>query len=153
MICNFPLLFSYSKNIRMWTLISTSNHMFKRQIWDKFTELTFLKFWNFPSKARENSKFQKMNEVNFPQISRINMWFLVNHMLQALTCFTWEISKFQKVNSINLSQISLLNMWLIVLIVNEIKKIRDITIYRFIFAFYVVNIVLCFSYHHYNLRT
>ena len=25
-----------------------------------------------------------MNEVNVPQILRINMWFLVNHMWQAL---------------------------------------------------------------------
>ena len=37
-----------------------------------------------------------MNEENFPEISRINMWFLVNHMLQAPACFTREISKFQK---------------------------------------------------------
>ena len=96
MICNSPVLLSHSKNIRMSTLISTSNQMFKREIWDKCTEFTFLKFWSFPSKTREISKFQKMNEVNFPQISRINMWFLVNHMLQALTCFTREISKFQK---------------------------------------------------------
>ena len=43
-------------------LICTSNHMFKREIWDKFTEFTFL-----------TSKCQKMNEVNFPQISQINM--------------------------------------------------------------------------------
>ena len=96
MICNFPVLFSHSKNIRMSTLISTSNHMFKREIWDKGTESTFLKFWNFPSKRREISKFQKMDQLNFPQISRTNMWSLVNHMLQALTCFTREISKFQK---------------------------------------------------------
>ena len=27
--------------------ISTSNHMFKREIWDKFTEFTFLRFQNF----------------------------------------------------------------------------------------------------------
>ena len=40
-------------------VISTRNHMFKREIWDKL---------------------QKMNEVNFPQISRIYMWFLVNQM-------------------------------------------------------------------------
>ena len=25
-----------------------------------------------------------MNEINFPQISRINMWFMGNHMWQAL---------------------------------------------------------------------
>ena len=39
--------------------ICTSNHMFKREIWDKFTEFTFLKF--------QISKYQKMNEVNFPK--------------------------------------------------------------------------------------
>ena len=65
-------------------LICTSNHMFKKEIWDKFMELTFLKFWNLPSETRENSKFQKMSEVNFLQISRMNMWFLVNHMWKAL---------------------------------------------------------------------
>ena len=62
-------------------ILCASNHMFKREIWDKFTEFTFLKFWNLPSETCEVSKFQKMNEVNFPQISRINMWFLVNHMV------------------------------------------------------------------------
>ena len=40
----------------MSRLICTSNHMLKREIWDKFTEFTFL----IP-------KFQKMNEENFPQ--------------------------------------------------------------------------------------
>ena len=39
---------------------------------------------NLPSslfcETREISKFYKMNEVNFSQISLINMWFLVNHM-------------------------------------------------------------------------
>ena len=43
-----------SENIQK---ICTSNHMFKRENWDKF---------------------RKMNEVNFPQISWINMWFLLN---------------------------------------------------------------------------
>ena len=45
--------------------------MFKKEIWDNFNEFTF-------------SKLQKMKEVNFSQISRINKWFLVNHMWQAL---------------------------------------------------------------------
>ena len=44
---------------------------------------SLLKFWSLPSEAREISKLQKMNEVNFPQISWINMWFPVNLMLQA----------------------------------------------------------------------
>ena len=48
--------------------------MFKREIWDKLTKFTFLKFvWN-----EGDFKISKINEVNFPQISRINMWFLVN---------------------------------------------------------------------------
>ena len=39
------------------------------------------------------------------------------------------------------------------LIFNERKKNRNITIKPFTFTFYVVNIVLYFSYHHYNFRT
>ena len=69
-----PWDFQNKKISTYYTDVSTSNHMFKREILDKFTEFTFLKI----------SKFQKMNEVNLPQISRINMWFLVNHMCQAL---------------------------------------------------------------------
>ena len=31
--------------VEIWlSVISTSNHMFKREIWDKFTEFTYLKF-------------------------------------------------------------------------------------------------------------
>ena len=40
-------------------------------------------FWNFEISQEKRGRFQnfkKKNEVNFPQISRINMWFLVNHM-------------------------------------------------------------------------
>ena len=59
-------------------------------------------FWNF------KIKISKMSEVNFPQISQINMWFLVNHMWQALkehtrvriTQKTININKFNKHNSI-----------------------------------------------------
>ena len=39
--------------------------MFKREIWDKFTEFTFLKFWNLPSETREISKFQKNERGKF----------------------------------------------------------------------------------------
>ena len=53
--------------------ICASNHMAKREIWDKFTRLTFLKIKNLPSETREISKFQKTNEVNYPKNSRINM--------------------------------------------------------------------------------
>ena len=45
-------------------------------------------FWNFKIsrvKRGRYSKFQKMYGVNkFPHYLRINMWFLVNHMWQAL---------------------------------------------------------------------
>ena len=37
----YILLVVYGETV----LISTSNHMFKRENWDKFTEFTFLKFW------------------------------------------------------------------------------------------------------------
>ena len=33
-----------SQNNNNLVIISTSNHVFKRKIWDKFTEFTFLKF-------------------------------------------------------------------------------------------------------------
>ena len=48
--------------------------MFKSEIWDKFTDFTFLKFLNLPRETREVSNLQKMNEVNFPKILRINIW-------------------------------------------------------------------------------
>ena len=65
--------------------ICTSNHMCKKEIWDKFTEFTFLKKKKkSPEWNERDFKISKMNEVNFPQISRINMWFLVNHMWQPL---------------------------------------------------------------------
>ena len=36
--------------------------MFIREICEKFTESTFLNFWNLPSETREISEFQKMND-------------------------------------------------------------------------------------------
>ena len=49
--------------------ISTSNHMLKREIWDKFNEI-----WDkFTETHQKISKFQKMKDVNFPQISQINV--------------------------------------------------------------------------------
>ena len=57
--------------------ICISNHMFKREIWDKFTEISRVHFFEIlkfqKSETREISKFQKMNEVNFPKVSRINI--------------------------------------------------------------------------------
>ena len=37
-------------------VISTSNHMFKRKIWDKFTEFTFLKFCEGDFKISKNER-------------------------------------------------------------------------------------------------
>ena len=51
--------------------------MFKKEIWDILTEFTFFEIL-------KDFKISKMNKVDFPQISRINMPFLVNHMWQAL---------------------------------------------------------------------
>ena len=50
----------------MFAFFSTSNHMFKRDIWDKF---------------------QNMNEVNFPQISQINSdsWLIICEKLSKST--------------------------------------------------------------------
>ena len=62
-----------------------------RKIWDKFTEFTFLN-------SREISKVQKNSEVNCPQISRINMWFLINHMWQALKEHTSKGKNYTKKN-------------------------------------------------------
>ena len=39
-----------TKLLSIYSSISTSNHMFKREIWDEFTEFTFLKFWNQKSR-------------------------------------------------------------------------------------------------------
>ena len=47
--------------------------MFKRGIWDKFTKFTFFKLEKYPEYNKGDSKFQKMNEVKFPQISQIRM--------------------------------------------------------------------------------
>ena len=59
--------------------------MFKREIWDKYTEDTFLKFWNLKKKIKFwDFKISKNERDKLSQISRINMWFLVNHVWQAL---------------------------------------------------------------------
>ena len=68
----------------------------------------FVKFRKNLPCSSEISKLQKINEVNFPQISRINMRFLFNHMWQALKDHTRvritqkqsvNINKFNKHNS------------------------------------------------------
>ena len=90
----------YSRNLQMLSIIETF-----------VLVITYLreKFGiNLPSSLFWNSKFQKMNEVNFPQISRIKMRFLVNHMLQAfkehtrvrIIQKTININKFNKHDSI-----------------------------------------------------
>ena len=35
------------------SILRTRNYKFKKEIWDKFTEFTFLKFWNLPRETRE----------------------------------------------------------------------------------------------------
>ena len=52
--------------------------------WKLFHETLHLSLLKSPSETRKISKSQKMNEVNYPQISWINIWFLVNHTWQAL---------------------------------------------------------------------
>ena len=72
----------------------------------KFTEFTFLKFWNLSSETRKISKFQKMNEVNFPKISWIILWFLVNHTWQALNAI-------QEHTRVRITQKTINQYWLI----------------------------------------
>ena len=84
--------------------ICTTNHVFKRKIWDKFTEFTFWKYSNLQSETKEISKFQKMNEVNFPEISRIDILFLLNHMWKVLKEHTRV--KLHKIQSININKVN-----------------------------------------------
>ena len=86
---NSKRLWSSWPNIKFTKRIATSEIVYK--FMDSFVlVITCLRgkfginlpsspFWNF-----ETSKFWKMNELNFTQISRINMLFLVNHMWQAV---------------------------------------------------------------------
>ena len=100
-------------NVKYWLILYHATH---HTCWrGKFRinlRVHFFEILNSPGwKKREISKFQKMNEVNFLQISRINMWFLVNNMWQALKEHTRvriiqkqsiNINKFNKHNSITL---------------------------------------------------
>ena len=53
-------------------VISTSNHMFRRAIWDKLLKCIF--------ESSEISKCSKITRVIYPQKSpKPNMWLLVNH--------------------------------------------------------------------------
>ena len=80
MICNFPLLFSHFKNIRMSTLftiiityylliiiiiiIITKSHNNYCSVGVIYL-VHFLKFWNVPRFSREISKFQKSELAKF----------------------------------------------------------------------------------------
>ena len=84
----------------------------------------FVKFRKNLPCSSEISKLQKINEVNFPQISRINMRFLFNHMWQALKDHT-RVRITQK-ESVNINKFNMHNfitptlqwlMWLFVVII------------------------------------
>ena len=91
---NSKRLWSSWPNIKFTKRIATSEIVYK--FTDSFVlvitclrrkfEINLLSspFWNLPSETREISKFWKMKGLNFTQISRINMLFLVNHMWQAV---------------------------------------------------------------------
>ena len=86
-----------SHNNNNLVIISTSNHVFKRKIWDKFTEFTFLKFWNIPSETREISNVQKMNQVNSPQISLVNhTWQTIKRVHKGKN-YTKTINQYQQI--------------------------------------------------------
>ena len=129
MICNFPLLFSHSKNIRMSTLITiiityylliiiiiiTKSHNNYCSV--GVMELCLLNLLILIDCFLCNSYpcvlFESLSHV-INQESHVCWWYLgkiyLVHFLKI-----WKKSEFQnfkKVNLVNLSQISLLNMWL-----------------------------------------
>ena len=68
-------------------LISTSNHMFGRAIWDKLPECIFE---NFEIK-REHFQISKNHEGDLSQISpEANIWLLVNHTKPSNTLYLNE---------------------------------------------------------------
>ena len=99
--------------------------MFKREIWDKFTEFTFLKFWNLPSETCESLQ-HVINQKSHVYSWNLSKIYLV-HFLKFwnLPRFTREISKFQKSELGTFISISLLNMWLLVLIKVDIRMFLE----------------------------
>ena len=69
--------------IQVWHKISTSNHIFKGDIWDKFAGFTFLKFWNLLSKTREISKLQKNERGKFSPnfTNKHDSWLIIHDKL------------------------------------------------------------------------
>ena len=73
---------------------STSNHMFKSKIWDKFTEFTFFKFWNLPSETCESLQ-HVINQESHVYLWNLRKIYLVHFSkLWNLHRFTREILKF-----------------------------------------------------------
>ena len=86
--------------------VSTSNHMFTREIWDKFTEFTFLKFSpNFTNKhvipglSHMTSSQKAHKGKNYTKKQSIN------------------INKFDKHNSITPKMQQLLRLFVIIIII------------------------------------
>ena len=110
-----------------------------RDKWDKFPEFTFLKLWNLPSKTREISKFQKMNqpyvtlEIVNPDISGI-FWTLkylkLNTYLDSsqsvmMECFTKIFKSYDYIS--NVLYPSSLTMFWINLLLNKYSLICRVT--------------------------
>ena len=129
--CNFPLLFSYSKNIRMSTLITiiityylliiiiiiTKSHNNYCSV--GVMELCLLNLLILIDCFLCNSYpcmlFESLSHV-INQESHVYSWSLGKIYLARFLKF-WNLLRFQnfkKVNSVNLSEVSLLNIWLLV---------------------------------------
>ena len=75
----FLIVHNYFYYVRLLTLISTSNHMFARAIWDKLPESIFE---NFEIAQVEWGQFQifKNHEGDLShKFLEPNMWLLINH--------------------------------------------------------------------------
>ena len=89
--CVILTLVCSSRACHMWL---TRNHMFIREIWEKFTSFIV---WNFEISLVSLGRFQsfkKVNSVNLSQISHLNMWLLVLSTWLSEICLTSLIALF-----------------------------------------------------------
>ena len=96
--CVILTLVCSSRACHMWL---TRNHMFIREIWEKFTSFIV---WNFEISLVSLGRFQsfkKVNSVNLSQISRLNMWslalstWLSEIYLMSLIALFWNFRCFE----------------------------------------------------------
>ena len=127
MICNFPLLFSHSKNIRMSTLITiiitcylliitiiistkSHNNYCSVGVMELYLLNLLIMFNCFLCNSYPCVLFESFSHVINQELH------VIREISGKFTSFLFlRFQNFKKVNSVNLSQISLLSMWLPVL--------------------------------------